>query len=141
MLALDLDRKLSDLIAFQCVLVALRGTDEEASDEMLWQTLLGAFVDQYGFRRAWYGRLVNDTIRPWVSAPVAGSGLADLPLELSPDSPLVVGAGLDLPVRVETEVEGRLVVEADGEVSCDRAEKRPSNRPGCARRRPTAPRP
>jgi len=123
MLVLDLEQKLSDLVAFQCVLVALRGTDDEASDEMLWQTLLGAFVDQYGFRRAWYGRLVNGTIRPWVSAPLAGSGLADLPLELAPDSPLVAEASLDLPVRVETEVEGRLIVEAEGEVSSDRADQ------------------
>jgi signal transduction histidine kinase/ActR/RegA family two-component response regulator len=123
MLALDLEQKLSDLIAFQCVLVALRGSDEEASDEMLWQTLLGAFVDQYGFRRAWYGRLVNGAIRPWVSAPVAGSGLADLPLEVATDSPLVAAAGLDLPVRVETEVEGRLIVEAESQVSADRAEQ------------------
>jgi signal transduction histidine kinase/ActR/RegA family two-component response regulator len=123
MLALDLEQRLSDLIAFQCVLVALRGSDEEASDEMLWQTLLGAFVDQYGFRRAWYGRLVNGAIRPWVSAPVAGPGLADLPLEVAPDSPLVAAAGLDLPVRVETEVEGRLIVEAESQVSPDRAEQ------------------
>ncbi|MGA2118522.1 MAG: ATP-binding protein [Bryobacteraceae bacterium] len=123
MLALDLEQKLSDLIAFQCVLVALRGSDEEASDEMLWQTLLGAFVDQYGFRRAWYGRLVNGAIRPWVSAPVAESGLADLPLEVASDSPLVAAAGLDLPVRVETEVEGRLIVETENEVSPERAEQ------------------
>ncbi|MGP8246850.1 MAG: ATP-binding protein [Bryobacteraceae bacterium] len=123
MLAFDLEQRLSDLIAFQCVLVALRGTDEEASEEMLWQTLLGAFVDQYGFRRVWYGRLAGDAIRPSVSAPVAGSGLLDLPLELSLDSPLVVEAGLDLPVRVETEIEGRLVVEVEGEVSSDRAEQ------------------
>jgi len=123
MLAFDLEQKLSDLIAFQCVLVALRGTDEEASDEMLWQTLLAALVDQYGFRRAWYGRSINGTIRPSVSAPITGSGLADLPLELSLDSPLVAAAGLDLPVRVEAEIEGWLVIEVESEVSSDRAEQ------------------
>ena len=123
MLAFDLEQKLSDLIAFQCVLVALRGTDEEASDEMLWQTLLAALVDQYGFRRAWYGRSINGTIRPSVSAPITGSGLADLPLELSLDSPLLAAAGLDLPVRVEAEIEGRLVIEVEGEVSSDRDEQ------------------
>ena len=123
MLAFDLEQKLSDLIAFQCVLVALRGTDEEASDEMLWQTLLAALVDQYGFRRAWYGRSINGTIRPSVSAPITGSGLADLPLELSLDSLLLAAAGLDLPVRVEAEIEGRLVIEVESEVSSDRAEQ------------------
>jgi signal transduction histidine kinase/ActR/RegA family two-component response regulator len=123
MLAIDFEQKLTDLIAFQCVLVALRGTDEEASDEMLWQTLLGALVDQYGFRRAWFGHLSNGMIRPRVSAPIAGSGLADLPLELPLDSPLIAAAGLDLPVRVEADIEGRLVVEVEGEVPSDRAEQ------------------
>jgi signal transduction histidine kinase/ActR/RegA family two-component response regulator len=123
MLGPDLEQRLSDLIAFQCALVALRGADDEASEEMLWQTLLGAIVEQYGFRRAWYGRMVDGEIRPWVSAPVAGPGLEDLPLELSPDSPLVAGAGINLPVRVETDVEGRLVIETGDEVTPDRIEQ------------------
>src|ERR1039458_10347385 len=40
-------RKLSDLIGFQCALVALRGVAVDASEEMLWQTLLAALFEQY----------------------------------------------------------------------------------------------
>ena len=40
----DLERRLSDLIAFQCVLVALHGASRDATEEMLWQTFLWALV-------------------------------------------------------------------------------------------------
>ncbi len=46
--------RLFDLVAFQCSLVALRGVGADASEEMLWQTFLGALVEQYGFERACY---------------------------------------------------------------------------------------
>ena len=36
MTAQNFERTLGDLIAFQCVLVALRGVGAEASEEMLW---------------------------------------------------------------------------------------------------------
>jgi len=42
MLPRDLERRLSDLIAFQCVLVALHGAGRNATEEMLWQTFLSA---------------------------------------------------------------------------------------------------
>ena len=74
-------RKLSDLIGFQCALVALRGAAVDASEEMLWQTLLAALVEQYGFGRVWYGRCVGDAIRPAVSAPVVA------PVSASPVEP------------------------------------------------------
>ncbi|SPE42694.1 putative Histidine kinase [Candidatus Sulfopaludibacter sp. SbA3] len=111
----DLQRKLSDLIAFQCVLVALRGVGPEASEEMLWQTLLAALVEQYGFRRAWYGRYEENGIRPAVVVPVDSFREQDLLAETTVD--------LDLPVWVEGNPEGRLRMEADGEVPPERAEQ------------------
>ena len=53
------EQALSDLIGFQCALVALRGVGPDASEEMLWQTLLAAIVEQYGFGRVWYLSLIH----------------------------------------------------------------------------------
>ena len=81
--AQNFEQTLGDLIAFQCALVALRGVGAEASEEMLWQTLLGALVEQYGFGRVWYGRsAAGGGIRPAVSAPVLEPGMEDLPEEI-----------------------------------------------------------
>ena len=59
----ELQRQLSDLIAFQCVLVALRGVGVEASEEMLWRCLLSELVEQYGFERVWYGTLAENGLK------------------------------------------------------------------------------
>ena len=115
--ASDLDRKLSDLIAFQCALVELRGVDAEASEEMLWHTLLGSLVDQYGFRRAWFGRWVDQRLRPAVSVP-----MDDLPMEVETTSPFLRNARLSLPVQVEARAEGRLIVDADRDLGVEQAE-------------------
>ena len=109
----ELEQRLSDLIAFQCVLVTLRGVGTEASEQMLWQTLLAALVEQYRFRRVWYGRWVGTRIIPVASVPMSGPGLADLPDEVDETSPLVEGADLCIPVAVEGRLEGTLLVEAD----------------------------
>jgi len=118
MTAFDLDRKLSDLIGFQCALVALRGVGAEASEEMLWHTLLSSLVEQYGFRRAWFGRIVNCSLRPCVSVP-----MDDFPVEFQPDSPALRAAALDLPVTVEERLEGRLLIDAAEPVVEERAEQ------------------
>jgi signal transduction histidine kinase/ActR/RegA family two-component response regulator len=106
----DLRQRLSDLIAFQCVLVDLRGVGAEASEEMLWQTLLAALVEQYGFRRAWYGRCEEAGLRPTVVAP-------------GEDSPCGTVADLDLPVWVEGRMEGRLLIDAGEPLPLERAEQ------------------
>jgi signal transduction histidine kinase/ActR/RegA family two-component response regulator len=121
MTALDFERKLGDLIGFQCVLVALRGVGAEASEEMLWQTLLAALVDQYEFGRAWYGRCETGGIRPLVSAPAEAPGMEDLPEVIEAGSPILSSACLNLPVAIEGLVEGRLVMQAGGPVTADRA--------------------
>jgi signal transduction histidine kinase/ActR/RegA family two-component response regulator len=121
MTSLELERRLSDLIAFQCALVALRGVGAEASEEMLWQTLLAALVEQYGFRRVWYGRSTVGVVRPAVSVPVMAPGMEDLPVEIEEDSPILSSADLFLPVSVEGRVEGRVVVQSEGWVSPERA--------------------
>jgi len=115
------EQTLSDLIGFQCALVALRGVGPDASEEMLWQTLLAAIVEQYGFGRVWYGRLVPDGIRPAVSAPVMGPGMEDLPAEIEETSRILSSADLCLPVNIEGRVEGRLVMQAGGPLTADRA--------------------
>jgi signal transduction histidine kinase/ActR/RegA family two-component response regulator len=115
------EQTLSDLIGFQCALVALRGVGPEASEEMLWQTLLAAIVEQYGFGRVWYGRIVVDAIRPAVSAPVMSPGMEDLPAEIEEDSPILTSADLCLPVNLEGRLEGRLVMHSGGPVTTDRA--------------------
>jgi signal transduction histidine kinase/CheY-like chemotaxis protein len=115
------EQTLSDLIGFQCALVALRGVGPDASEEMLWQTLLAAIVEQYGFGRAWYGRKVANGIRPAVSAPVIEPGMEDLPAEIEENSPILTSADLCLPVTIEGRLEGRLVMHSGGMVSADRA--------------------
>jgi signal transduction histidine kinase len=119
----DLQQKLSALIAFQCVLVALRGVATDASEEMLWQTLLAALVEQYGFRRVWYGRFVDGRVRPVVSVPVSGPGLEDLPMEIEESSSILGGADFALPVSVEGCIEGRLLIYNSGAIASDRAEQ------------------
>jgi signal transduction histidine kinase/ActR/RegA family two-component response regulator len=110
----DLEQRLSDLIAFQCVLVTLRGVGTEASEQMLWQTLLAALVEQYRFRRVWYGCCEGDCIRPVASVPVSAPDLPELPEEMDATSPAIDGADLSVPVFVEGRLEGTLLVEADG---------------------------
>ena len=119
----ELEQKLSDLIAFQCALVALRGVGAEASEEMLWQTLLAALVEQYGFRRAWYGQSVNNGFRPVVSVPENAPGMENMPVEIEESSPILESADLALPVTVEGSVEGRLFLHAGGALAADRAEQ------------------
>ena len=121
MIASALQQRLSDLIAFQCVLVALRGVGVEASEEMMWQTLLSEFVDQYGFQRAWYGRCEADDIYPTVLAQVHSPGVDDLPVKVAGDSPVVQSADLVLAVSVEGVAEGKLFFQAGSEVDPERA--------------------
>jgi signal transduction histidine kinase/CheY-like chemotaxis protein len=116
-----IEQTLSDLIGFQCALVALRGVGTEASEEMLWQTLLAAIVEQYGFGRVWYGRTVPGGIRPAVSAPVVAPGMEDLPAEIEENSPILTSADLCLPMSIEGRLEGRLVMQSGGPVTADRA--------------------
>lgn len=120
MTARSLERKLCDLIAFQCALVALRGVGAEASEEMLWQTLLAALVEQYGFVQAWYGRSVPGGIRPAICAPAGASGMEDLPAEIEEDSPILSSAHLNLPVTIEGHLEGRLVLRSGRPASAER---------------------
>jgi signal transduction histidine kinase/ActR/RegA family two-component response regulator len=117
----NIERTLSDLIGFQCALVALRGVGTDASEEMLWQTLLAALVEQYGFGRVWYGRTGPHGIRPAVAAPVMAPGMEDLPAEIEEDSPVLTSADLCLPVTIEGRVEGRLVMQSGGPVTAERA--------------------
>jgi signal transduction histidine kinase/ActR/RegA family two-component response regulator len=118
---LGIEQTLSDLIGFQCALVALRGVGPEASEEMLWQTLLAAIVEQYGFGRVWYGRVSADGMRPAVSAPVMAPGMEDLPSEIEESSAILRSADLCLPVNIEGRLEGRLVMQAGGPVTPDRS--------------------
>jgi PAS domain S-box-containing protein len=114
-------RKLSDLIGFQCALVALRGVAVDASEEMLWQTLLAALFEQYGLRRIWYGRYADGRLRPIVAVPMDGSGLDELPEGMEESSPILASADLALPVLVDGRCEGRLVFHAGGAVPSERA--------------------
>jgi signal transduction histidine kinase/ActR/RegA family two-component response regulator len=120
MLLRDLERRLSDLIAFQCVLVALRGAGLDASEEMLWQTFLSALVMQYGFARACYGKRTARGFRPVVAVPVSAPGMEDLPADIAEDSPLLGTAKLALPVSVDGSVEGAVVLAGGGEPESDR---------------------
>jgi len=119
----DLEQRLAAMVAFQCTLLALRGVPAEASEEMLWQTLLAALVEQYGFRRVWYGRWAGGRVRPSACMPARGLGLEDLPMEISESSPILSGADLILPVSVESRVEGTLFFYAEDGVSSDRREQ------------------
>ena len=116
-----LEEKLSDLIAFQCTLVALRGVGPEASEEMLWQSLLAALVEQYGFHRVWYGRCAHGMVRPAVSVPVMAPGMEDLPEEVDEDSAILSSADLSLPVVVDGRMEGMLVMLSPNLMTTDRA--------------------
>ena len=116
-------RRLTDLVAFQCVLVALRGVGSEASEEMIWQTFLAALVDQYGFRRAWYGRSAGGAIRPLVMFPLRAPGLEDVPMEIPESSSIVQAAELAIPVSLEGAVEGILVANADSRTVQEREEQ------------------
>jgi signal transduction histidine kinase len=121
MLPRDLERRLSDLIAFQCVLVALRGAGRNATEEMLWQTFLSALVLQYGFARAWYGKRVAKGLQPVIAVPASGPGVEDLPSDIPEGSPLLRTADLALPVYVEDScAEGMVVVFGGGEPEPDR---------------------
>jgi signal transduction histidine kinase len=120
MLSRDLERRLSDLIAFQCVLVALRGAGTDATEEMLWQTFLCALVLQYGFARAWYGKRAAKGLQPVVAVPVGASGMENLPADVPEDSLLLSTADLALPVSVEGCTEGMVVVFGGGEPESDR---------------------
>lgn len=119
----EVEEKLSDLIAFQCVLVTLRGIGAEASEEMLWQTLLASLVEQYGLRLAWYGRMVDEGFRPVVSVPANARTLQDMPLEIAESSRVLSSADLALPVTVEGSREGRLFLYAGGALAAGRSEQ------------------
>jgi signal transduction histidine kinase/ActR/RegA family two-component response regulator len=106
----DLRQSLSDLIAFQCALVSLRGVGPEASEEMHWQTFLAALVEQYGFERAFYARREDGGIRH------AATGPGELPDGCA-------GADVELPVSVEGQIEGRLVLSGGGPTSVDRLQQ------------------
>jgi signal transduction histidine kinase len=121
MLPRDLERRLSDLIAFQCVLVTLRGAGRDATEEIVWQTFLGALVLEYGFARAWYGKRAATGLQPVVTFPVSAPGVEDLPADIAEDSHLVRAADLALPVSVEGHTEGMLVVFGGGDPESDRA--------------------
>ncbi len=116
----DLERRLSDLIAFQCVLVALRGAGRDATEEMLWQTFLCALIQQYGFARAWYGKRAAKGLQPVVTVPLSVPGVEDLPADIPEDSPLLCATDLALPVSVEGCAEGMVVVFGGGEPEPDR---------------------
>src|SRR5581483_7651510 len=88
---------------------------------MLWQTLLAALIEQYGFGRVWYGRCSPEGIRPAVAAPVLAPGMEDLPPEVEEDSPILTSADLTIPVSIEGRIEGRLVMLSGGIVTSDRA--------------------
>ncbi len=119
----DLEQRLAAMVAFQCALLALRGVRAEASEEMLWQALLAALVETYGFRRVWYGRWAGGRVRPSACMPASGLGLPELPAEIAEASPILSDADLILPVSVESRVEGTLFFYAEDGVSSDRREQ------------------
>jgi signal transduction histidine kinase/FixJ family two-component response regulator len=101
----DLRRQLSDLVAFECVLIGLRGVGSEASEEMVWQTLLGSLCEQYAFEHACYLR----------------RGDRGLSIPVSPESE--GRFEVDIPVRIEGEIEGRLIVSCCEAVAPDRVRR------------------
>ena len=123
MTAANPEQSLSDLIAFQCVLVTLRGLGAESSEEMLWHTFLATLVEQYGFTHVWYGRRAGNFIRPAVSVPATPPGQQDLPAKIEESSHLLWNTDLALPVSIEGRVEGRLIIHAGGPVEPGRAEQ------------------
>jgi signal transduction histidine kinase/ActR/RegA family two-component response regulator len=110
MTGFDLRQSLSDLIAFQCALVSLRGVGAEASEEMLWQTFLASLVEQYGFEQALYARREDGGVRH------AALGPAEPPDDSA-------GAAAELPIWVEGQLEGQLVVSGGGPSSADRLQQ------------------
>jgi signal transduction histidine kinase len=119
----DLQQRLSALVAFQCVFVGLRGVDSEASEEMLWQTLLTDLIKQYGFQRVWYCQCVDHGVRPVVSVSAAAHDCADVPSEIEESSPILGSPDLALPISIEGRVEGRLLVYNAGFVGAEQAQQ------------------
>ena len=119
----DLQQRLSALVAFQCVLVGLRGVDAEASDEMLWQTLLSDLIKQYGFHRVWYCQCVDQGVRPVVSVSATAHDFADVPREIEESSPILASPDLALPISIEGRIEGRLLIYAAAGVGADQAQQ------------------
>jgi signal transduction histidine kinase len=119
----DLQQRLSALVAFQCALMGLRGVDPEASEEMLWQTLLADLIAHYGFRRVWYCQCVDAGVRPIVSAPSMARDLEDAPAEIEDSSPVPGSSDLALPISVEGRAEGRLLIYNGGSLAPDQAEQ------------------
>ena len=117
----DLETQLSDLIGFQCVLLALRGVGVESSEETLWRSFLAAMAEQYDFRRVWYGREAGGRVRP-VTLATPGAETAEFPAAIQEAFPLLPDAELVLPVSVEGAEEGFLVVEAEKPLTPQRAE-------------------
>jgi len=103
--------------------MGLRGVDPEASEEMLWQTLLADLIAHYGFRHVWYCQCVDAGVRPMVSAPSLESDLEGVPVEIEDSSTVPGSPDLALPVSVEGHTEGRLLVYNGGPVAPDRAEQ------------------
>lgn len=119
----DIQQRLSALVAFQCALMGLRGVDAEASEEMLWQTLLSDLIEHYGFRRVWYCQCVDNGVRPVVSAPSLARDLEDMPVEIEDSSPVLGSSDLALTISVEGRAEGRLLIYNGGPVAPDQAEQ------------------
>jgi signal transduction histidine kinase len=119
----ELQQKLSDLIGFQCVLVALRGVSAEASEEMLWQSLVSELVEQYGLRRVWYGRHGGSGLDPVVLVQGRSLQLEELTANVEATSSLVTSAGLVVPVLVEGVEEGKLLLYAEDKIGTERAEQ------------------
>ncbi len=119
----DLQQRLSALVAFQCVLVGLRGVDADASEEMLWQTLLPDLIKHYGFRGVWYCQCVDHGVRPVASVSAVAEGLADLPKEIDESSPILGSPDLALPISIEGRIEGRLLVYNAGGVGAEQEQQ------------------
>ena len=103
--------------------MGLRGVDPEASEEMLWQTLLADLIAHYGFRHVWYCQCVDAGVRPMVSAPSMERDPEGVEVEIEDSSPVPGSSDLALPVSVEGHTEGRLLVYNGGAVAPDQAEQ------------------
>ncbi|PWU05889.1 MAG: hybrid sensor histidine kinase/response regulator [Terriglobia bacterium] len=123
MIPAGLEQRLSGLIAFQCVLVAMRGAGSSASEEMVWQTLLASLVEQYGFGRAWYGKRVESRIQPAICFPLQVPEWPELPAGIEESSPQLESAALALPVSVEGQPEGVLIVDAASALTWEQREQ------------------
>jgi signal transduction histidine kinase len=119
----DLQQRLAALVAFQCALMGLRGVDPEASEEMLWQTLLADLIAHYGFRRVWYCQCVDSGVRTVVSAPSLARDGEDVPMEIEDSAPVLGSSDLALTIAVEGRTEGRLLIYNGGAVAPDQAEQ------------------